>query len=49
MIAERIKRWPTKERPREQLLAQGTEKLNDADMLAIILRVGSRTFAPPTS
>jgi DNA repair protein RadC len=41
MIAERIKRWPTKERPRERLLAEGPEKLTDADLLAIILRVGS--------
>ena len=44
MIAERIKRWPTKERPRERLLAEGPEKLTDADLLAIILRVGSGTF-----
>jgi len=41
MIAERIKRWPTKERPRERLLSEGPEKLTDADLLAIILRVGS--------
>jgi DNA repair protein RadC len=44
MIAERIKRWPTKERPRERLLAEGAEKLTDADLLAIILRVGSGMF-----
>ena len=44
MVAERIKKWPTKERPRERLLAEGPEKLTDADLLAIILRVGSGTF-----
>lgn len=44
MISERIKSWPTKERPRERLLAEGPERLTDADLLAIILRVGSGTF-----
>jgi DNA repair protein RadC len=44
MVAERIKKWPTKERPRERLLAEGPEKLTDADLLAIILRIGSGTF-----
>jgi hypothetical protein len=33
--AERIKSWPTKERPRERLLAEGPERLTDADLLAI--------------
>jgi DNA repair protein RadC len=42
--SERIKTWPTKERPRERLLADGAEKLTDADLLAIILRVGLGTF-----
>jgi DNA repair protein RadC len=42
--AERIKSWPTKERPRERLLAEGPERLTDADLLAIILRIGSGTF-----
>jgi len=42
--SERIKNWPTKERPRERLLAEGPERLTDADLLAIILRVGSGTF-----
>ena len=42
--SERIKTWPTKERPRERLLAEGPERLTDADLLAIILRVGSGTF-----
>jgi DNA repair protein RadC len=44
MIAEGIKRWPTKERPRERLLAEGPERQSDADLLAIILRIGSGTF-----
>jgi hypothetical protein len=42
--AERIKSWPTKERPRERLLAEGPERLTDADLLAIILRIGAGTF-----
>jgi DNA repair protein RadC len=42
--AERIKSWPTKERPRERLLSEGPERLTDADLLAIILRIGSGTF-----
>lgn len=35
--------WPAKERPRERLLAEGPERLTDADLLAIILRIGSGT------
>jgi DNA repair protein RadC len=42
--SERIRSWPTKERPRERLLAEGPERLTDADLLAIILRVGLGTF-----
>jgi hypothetical protein len=42
--AERIKSWPTKERPRERLLDEGPERLTDADLLTIILRIGSETF-----
>lgn len=44
MSSERIRSWPTKERPRERLLAEGPEQLTDADLLAIILRVGIGTF-----
>lgn len=44
MSSERIRNWPTKERPRERLLAEGPEPLTDADLLAIILRVGIGTF-----
>lgn len=44
MSSQRIRNWPTKERPRERLLAEGPERLTDADLLAIILRVGLGTF-----
>ena len=44
MSSERIKNWPAKERPRERLLADGPERLTDADLLTIILRVGIGTF-----
>lgn len=44
MSSECIKNWPAKERPRERLLIDGPEKMTDADLLAIILRVGSGTF-----
>jgi DNA repair protein RadC len=42
--SERIRKWPAKERPRERLLAEGPERQTDADLLAIILRVGLGTF-----
>jgi DNA repair protein RadC len=32
--------WPTDERPREKLLAQGATALSDAELLAIFLRMG---------
>lgn len=32
--------WPSSERPREKLLAQGAKTLSDAELLAIFLRVG---------
>ena len=35
-----IKHWPEGERPREKLLALGTAHLSDAELLAILLRVG---------
>lgn len=44
MTAESIKSWPKEERPRERLLVGGPERLTDADLLAIVLRVGSGTF-----
>ena len=35
-----IAHWPETERPRERLLAQGADALTDAQLLAILLRVG---------
>ena len=35
-----IKDWPSDERPREKLLAKGSEALTDAELLAIFLRTG---------
>ena len=32
--------WPVDERPREKLLARGSQALSDAELLAIFLRVG---------
>jgi DNA repair protein RadC len=39
----RIKDWPADERPREKLLAQGAERLTDAELLALIIRTGDST------
>ncbi len=44
MKSDRIKNWPTAERPRERLLKHGAETLTDAELLAVILRVGQGTF-----
>ncbi|OGW65061.1 MAG: hypothetical protein A3H49_10250 [Nitrospirae bacterium RIFCSPLOWO2_02_FULL_62_14] len=37
-----IKQWPSSERPRERLLLEGAHSLSDAQLLAILLRVGRR-------
>lgn len=37
----KIPDWPIEERPRERLVKSGAESLSDAEILAIILRVGS--------
>jgi DNA repair protein RadC len=37
----RIKDWPSSERPREKLLQRGAQSLSDAELLAILIRVGS--------
>jgi DNA repair protein RadC len=37
-----IRDWPEGERPRERLLAEGAPRLTTAELLAIILRTGSR-------
>lgn len=44
MKPDRITNWPEQERPRERLIAEGPEQLTDAELLAIILRVGRGTF-----
>lgn len=44
MNSDRVKSWPKNERPRERLLAEGAENISDADLLAIILRVGKGSF-----
>lgn len=44
LCAEPIKGWPARERPRERLLAEGPARLSDAELLAVILRVGSGSF-----
>ncbi len=37
-----IKLWPQSDRPREKLLAQGPGVLSDAELLAVLLRTGTR-------
>jgi DNA repair protein RadC len=39
-----INEWPAAERPREKLARSGPESLSEAELLAILLRVGSRGF-----
>jgi DNA repair protein RadC len=36
-----IKQWPEGERPREKLIQFGAELLTDAELLAILLRIGN--------
>lgn len=38
----RISDWPEQERPRERLLSRGPGELSDAELLAILLRTGSK-------
>lgn len=37
-----IKDWPADERPREKMIARGAPALTDSELLAILLRTGSR-------
>lgn len=37
-----IVNWPADQRPRERLLKYGADKLSDAELLAILLRVGAK-------
>lgn len=39
-VSAGIKHWPSNERPRERLLREGAGHLTDAQLLAILLRVG---------
>jgi len=41
-IGKTIKELPEDERPREKLLKYGAEKLNDTELLAILLRTGTK-------
>ena len=41
----RIADWPEDDRPREKLLNLGTDALSDAELLAIILRVGTNKLS----
>jgi len=43
----RINDWPTAERPRERLLSDGADALSDAELLAILLRTGTRGCSAP--
>lgn len=38
----KIKDWPEHERPRERLIKYGADKLQDAELLAILLRTGDQ-------
>jgi hypothetical protein len=49
MKSTRIKNWPKNELPREWLLTEGADKLTEAELLVIILRVGQGTFGKVVS
>ncbi len=38
----KIKDWPEHDRPRERLIKYGADKLQDAELLAILLRIGGK-------
>lgn len=42
MSKQKVRHWPENERPRERLIKYGAESLSDAQLLAIILRTGSK-------
>lgn len=42
MNTQKIKNWPINERPQERLITGGPESLSDAQLLAVILRIGNR-------
>lgn len=37
-----VKEWPISERPYEKAMEQGVERLSDAELLAVIIRTGSK-------
>jgi len=37
-----IKDWPNRDKPREKMLAQGEQNLTDTELVAILLKTGSR-------
>ena len=41
-FSQSIQAWPKDDRPREKLLKEGEHKLSDAELLAILLRCGSK-------
>lgn len=41
----RIADWPEDDRPREKLIKRGTDALSDAELLAIILRIGATNLS----
>ena len=43
-----IRDWPLSERPRERLLAAEHERLSDGELLAVLLRTGTRDFSALT-
>jgi len=44
-LSKGIHQWPASERPRECLLKDGAESLSDAQLMAILLRVGRPDFS----
>ncbi len=38
-----LREWPESEKPREKLLSHGSTKLTDVELLAILLRTGTKT------
>ena len=44
-----IKNWAIDDRPREKMLAKGTEALSDSELLAIIINNGSKEKSAGTN
>ena len=43
MTQHTLREWPEAEKPREKLLSHGATKLTDVELVAILLRTGTRT------